>query len=332
MSGKGVALDYATALSTSLEGILYGFSVFMFGATAYALIRRRLKSGEKSYVMLTTACLFLVFSTMHMGMDIHRLIDGFILHRDTLGGPASYFGDVGSFTWFFRNLIYTLQTLLGDGVVIYRCYVAWDNFWVVILPVMLWLTTLVTASILLGLFAHAHNAANHTSVFGNQVTRWVTAFFSSSLAANVLSTGFLAFRLWNVDRQVTGIRSTEGPLRHFTRVVLDSGAIYSVTLTVIIILFVSKSNIQSIIMDMTMPIISICFYTIILRIALYKPNSRFASSIGSSNSRAHISALSSSSRDAMRMQHLEVHLNKVTDVVSDSKKTTSRLELEQEHV
>lgn len=189
MSGKGVTLDYATALSTGLEGILYGFSVFMFGATAYALIRRRIKTGEKSYAMLTTACLFLAFSTMHMGMDIHRLIDGFVRHRDTLGGPIVYFADVGSFTWFFRNLIYTLQTLLGDGVVIYRCYVVWGNFWVVILPVMLWLTTLVTASILLWFFAHAHNAANHTDVFGDQLTRWVTAFFSSSLAANVLSTG-----------------------------------------------------------------------------------------------------------------------------------------------
>lgn len=53
-----------------------------------------------------------------MGIDIHRLVDGLVNHRDTAKGPIEYFGDLGSFTWFFRNLIYTLQTLLGDAIVV----------------------------------------------------------------------------------------------------------------------------------------------------------------------------------------------------------------------
>jgi len=320
MAGKPVALDYATALSTVLEGILYGFSVFMFGATAHTFFRRHAESGHKSYAMVTTACLLFVFSTMHMGIDIHRLIDGLVNHRDTPDGPIKYFGDIGSFTWFFRNLLFTLQTLLGDGVVIYRCYVVWASIWIVVLPVMLWLTTLVTASRVLWIFAHAHGAASHTDVFGAQLSRWITAFFSSSLAANVLSTSLLAFRLWNVDRRVSGYRSTESPLGHFSRVVADSGATYSAMLIIIIALFKSKSNVQSIIMDMTMPIISICFYMILLRIARHKPNSTFGSSISSSRNR--MTSLNWNRRDAST-ENLEVHLSRVTDVASDSKTVPS---------
>ncbi|KAF5379769.1 hypothetical protein D9615_005722 [Tricholomella constricta] len=321
--GKGIALDYATALSTILQGILYGFSVFMFGATIYSLVRRRATSDQLSYSMLTTACLLFIFSTVHMGIDIFRFIDAFIFHRDTPDGPGKYFGDLGSSTWFVRNLVYTLQTLLGDGVVIYRCYIVWSSVWVIILPFMLWTSTLVTASGVLWFFGHAHGAGGHTDIFNDKLTRWITAFFSSSLAANILSTSLLAYRLWRVESQVSRLRTTAGPLLHIMRVVADSGAIYSSMLILIIAFFVSKSNIQTIMLDITMPIISICFYMIILRIR-NNDEPKYASS------RSHISALSTGHRETLRLQNLEVHLNTTTDVVTDSVKSSHGFDLDQQ--
>jgi hypothetical protein len=42
-----------------------------------------------------------------------------VKYRDTYpGGPVAFFADVTQNTFVIKNAIYTLQTLLGDGVVV----------------------------------------------------------------------------------------------------------------------------------------------------------------------------------------------------------------------
>lgn len=94
-----------------------------------------------------------------MAVDIQRLVVGFITKADIFpGGPTGFFVDVTQRTFIIKNAVYVLQTLLGDGVVvgpcgvrfpqahgalkqIYRCYVAWQRFGVIILPTVLWCAT-----------------------------------------------------------------------------------------------------------------------------------------------------------------------------------------------
>ena len=55
----------------------------------------------------------------HMVIDIIRVYEGLVLYRDTYpGGPICFFSDVSQWSFVYKNLIYTLQTLVGDGVVV----------------------------------------------------------------------------------------------------------------------------------------------------------------------------------------------------------------------
>jgi hypothetical protein len=57
-----------------------------------------------------------------MVIDVIRIEQGFVTRRDTIpGGPLTFFADVSQPTFVVKNAIYTLQTLLGDGVVVSRC-------------------------------------------------------------------------------------------------------------------------------------------------------------------------------------------------------------------
>lgn len=96
-----------------------------------------------------------------MIVDIIRVEDGLVKYRDTFrDGPAAFFADVAQVTYVTKDLIFILQTLLGDAVLvcscfsllvrllssqkfifwqkIYRCHVMWQSLWVVIFPSMLW--------------------------------------------------------------------------------------------------------------------------------------------------------------------------------------------------
>jgi len=61
----------------------------------------------------------LSLSLKHMVVDIVRIDEGLVKYRDTFpGGPVAFFGDLTQNTFVIKNAIYTLQTLLGDGVVV----------------------------------------------------------------------------------------------------------------------------------------------------------------------------------------------------------------------
>jgi len=57
----------------------------------------------------------------HMAVDIVRIDQGLVKDANTFpGGPNAFFADVAQPTFVIKNAIYTLQTLLGDGVVVNR--------------------------------------------------------------------------------------------------------------------------------------------------------------------------------------------------------------------
>ena len=117
-----------------------GFSLLMFGGTIWQLVARR-STQKVNRKMLTAACLLLLCSTVvripfqflsmsndrrlsplviqHLIIDIIRIIEGLILYRDTYpGGPTSFFASVSQWTFVSKNYLYTVQSLIGDGVMV----------------------------------------------------------------------------------------------------------------------------------------------------------------------------------------------------------------------
>ncbi|KAG1783396.1 hypothetical protein EV702DRAFT_257704 [Suillus placidus] len=134
-----ILLDSAFLVSSALAGILYGFSVLMFIGTIWTFTYKR-RTRDVNYSMAAVATLLFLLSTTDMVLVIIGVEDELVKYRRTTfpGGPDAFFADVSQEIFIAKNVIYTLQTLLGDGVVIYRCYVVWQSVWVIILPCMLW--------------------------------------------------------------------------------------------------------------------------------------------------------------------------------------------------
>ncbi|KAG1809650.1 uncharacterized protein BJ212DRAFT_595953 [Suillus subaureus] len=152
MASIGMPRDAAVVLSLILECILYdeycnrfpclmpgldhssGFSIFMFLGTICALTYNR-RSDRPSLVV---AVLLLILSTVHVAVNIIHAEDGLMKYRDTfLGGPVAFFEDFSQITYLIKDTLYVMQTLVADGVVIYRCYIVWQSTRVIILPCML---------------------------------------------------------------------------------------------------------------------------------------------------------------------------------------------------
>ncbi|KAI0660236.1 hypothetical protein C8Q70DRAFT_82925 [Cubamyces menziesii] len=256
----------AALLSTSFEAILYGLSVFLFMLTLWVLLRNR-KERRVNWAMVSASSALLLLSTMEMVVNILRLYLGFVHEGPGLpGGPEDFFGDVSRVSFVIKNTLYNAQTLILDGVVIYRTYKVWNNVLVIVVPTVGWLG-LLASSAGLGYALATSSMGESEGIFAAEPSHWLTANWCVTLVTNVCATFALAYRIWQVTSRSAEYK-TGGCLSPILRVIIESGALYSFTMTAALILFLVRSNGVYVILDMISPIICIVFNMIIVRIGL----------------------------------------------------------------
>ncbi|KAJ6466026.1 hypothetical protein C8R47DRAFT_1326321 [Mycena vitilis] len=305
---QNLPLDEAGIISTVLEGVLYGFSLLMFIATMWTLTRNR-KYGQINWTMLICACLLLILSTIHIASDIKRIYSGLVLFRDTYpGGPPAWFANGSDPSFIFKNAIYSFQTALGDGVVIYRCYMVWRSIWVIIFPVIMWLSVCTTA--VGSVYTLSQPAPDSGDIFVRRTGQWITSFYATTLVCNFVGTCLLAYKLWTIERSVHSSRIGRGLTKPVLMIIIDAGALYSVTLLAALVCFVSKSNGQYVVLDMVTPIISIVFYMVILRVGIAQNTRNGVRSMPSTLQRTPLPRNEASNR----FKPMHVHIEQLTEV------------------
>ncbi|KAF7365877.1 hypothetical protein MVEN_00462300 [Mycena venus] len=334
-----ISPDKAGLLSTLLEAVLYGFSVLMFIAALWIFLHRR-GSMPINYPMIIIACLLFVLSTIHLGVDFNRLVVAFVTLRDSYpGGPSAWFANPSQRSFIFKNAIYTFQTVLGDGVVIYRCYMVWRSFWVILVPSILWVAVAgklvyLGFSILdLKLLAVAGAGSVYSctlpttlsnDIYARELGQWIKSFYFMTFSCNLIATALLAYRLWTIDRSVNNTRLGKGIVIPVLMVVIDAGALYSFTVIAAVTCFVVESNGQYVVLDMVTPIISIAFYMVILRIGIAQ---RYLH--GSTILTTTIPRLPLSQRDAgLKAMHVSID---VQQAVSYSDQSGTKAEQAEKH-
>ncbi|KLO11938.1 hypothetical protein SCHPADRAFT_447293 [Schizopora paradoxa] len=206
----------------------------------------------------------------HIGVNFTRIIKAFIIFKNEPGGPAAFFNELSEFTQIFGSTIYIGQTLIGDGVAMYRCYLVWGRqFRVIAIPAFLLLGSTASGIGILYSFAKVVPEAD---IFVTELQHWITAFFSLTLATNLLCTALVALRIWAVNRAVLrGLAGGAGLRRSYRPVlflVLESGAVYSATLTALLVLYKTSSWFQYVLLDAISSIVGLVFSMIIVRIGL----------------------------------------------------------------
>ncbi|KAI0325773.1 hypothetical protein GY45DRAFT_1260319 [Cubamyces sp. BRFM 1775] len=276
-----LTLREAGILSTTFEAILYGYAVFMFTLAMWIMLRDR-RQRHVNYALVGAGCALILLATAEMAVNITRIFEGFVTKGPFVpGGPEAWFSVVSDPTFVVKSVLYNVQTLILDAVVIYRTYVVWQSGLVVLLPCIGWcgllgescLITVAAGSV--GLNVALVNSSKHMGdVFAVQTGRWITAVYALTLGTNLSSTMLLAGRIWTVARRSAQYRSSNifSPV---LRVIIESGAIYSMTITAALISFVVKSNGVYVLLDMISPIISIVFNMLIIRMGLSGDRSIF---------------------------------------------------------
>ncbi|KIJ09556.1 hypothetical protein PAXINDRAFT_17343 [Paxillus involutus ATCC 200175] len=308
-----ITVKEAVIVSIIVESVLYGVLTFLFGVAVWALTYQR-TSAEIVRLVLGAAFLLFVLGTMHIVVDANHFWQGFI----TSGDPSAFFQDAPKNT--FKNILYLIETLVGDGVIIYRAYVVWQRVEFVIIPIIGWVATVVTGTYTIWAISQL-SATNPNIIFLRQTGQWIISFYSTALATNLVATGLLIVKLWVADRSDVGLRFTStsrSVVRPILVIIIECGAVYSLSMITMLAVYLSASNISYIMIDMIGQIIPITFCAIIVRGAML----RFENDRGLGFS---LNTLTSPrSHEISTPRSTRVHVRHVTIVDSDDPPELSR--------
>jgi len=256
-----ISFSLSELVALSVESFFFGIYFTLFGSSIRVLLSKR-KTITGTASLLALAGTLGVLITWHVLTDAVRLVYAF--KRDTEPvGPDLYYANVSSALSLIKTSLYLITTILFDAFILHRCFVVWDrNFLVVLLPFLVFLADIGTG------VAAVEGLAQLTkgdSVFIQKQEKITKSFLSSTVAVNGLCTLLIAYRLWTRQNTMRDARKAFSFTKE-ARIFAESGAIYSVTMILVIATYASDSNSFNVFLDMASPVIGVAFSLIVNRL------------------------------------------------------------------
>ncbi|KAJ3565895.1 hypothetical protein NP233_g7350 [Leucocoprinus birnbaumii] len=258
------------------ETLFYGMYLVTCTFCAHTLLitgtgrdERWLRLHEIRWMMAIVALALFAICTFDTAIGLLHNFHAFV--RST--NPEKEFLNIADWINIARSVNQTIAMILGDFVLIYRCWIVYGRRWLVVTPsLILYLGNLAMAAKLIEVEANP-NTLRAISLNSSQIRPWWLAFFAITAAQNTLTTSILIWRIWRVERESERFMNQSGSvmvhqprhLRKVIRVIAESGAAYTTCVFVTFIVSATHSDALYPTSDMTLIATGIAFNVILVR-------------------------------------------------------------------
>ncbi|GJE87405.1 hypothetical protein PsYK624_034880 [Phanerochaete sordida] len=238
-----ISLSKATLVGAWSEGPLYGLSIALY--IVLVRILRRDSTNVQKTVLLGVATLQIVIATMHYIASLANMMNGLLTHAQTAGGSDAYFAASKHPAFILELFCYYTNFVIGDALMAWRCYVAWQRNLVIGVTFMV---------MLIGSFISVYSTLGHIASLTNEqnlfeVKGWAVSMCAISVAIQIMATTLL---VWKILRNSSRIlpRSRR---QHLSVVwmIVESGAILTATTVTLLTLYTLEMNAGTIITAVT---------------------------------------------------------------------------------
>ncbi|KAK7014773.1 hypothetical protein VNI00_019271 [Paramarasmius palmivorus] len=299
--------------------------------------------------LLVTAIILYTLCTAHVVTDLGRAIAGFVSYENNPGGATAYYAQLWVWSSVLRQAIYVTNNAVADALLVYRLYVVW-NFSVkmIIGPLVLLLATTVCGFRAVWGFS---NIKQGEDTYAADIYTWGIALFTLSLLHNLIVTSLigeshlpyapelffdvetsLAGRIWWCGSRTSATLGRKHGQKYGRAMVIivESGAIYSFCVFVVLVTYATKTNGVYIAYDALAQIMGLNPILIIVRVGLgltahdttYQTTTRNTETLLNSG-RARVQR--SDSRSG-------VQVHKVTEINTDGRRAAEDIEINLEDI
>ncbi|KAJ8496206.1 hypothetical protein ONZ51_g1251 [Trametes cubensis] len=262
--------NIAALIGFGCEATLWGANCVLF-IISLGLLYRKGRRGNTNLTILAIHCLLFTGCTAHFGLEFNHFYTTLSASSSDTSG-VSYFANETK-GLLAADVIISICDLLGDAMLVYRCWLMWsDHRWVVVLPIL----SAIAGFVCLCQVAHFVATLSPTSpVPPAAVVPLTTAGYALPLCTNAMATGLLALKIWMMTR--TRHVTSGGGYRlhrsvrlagHVIAVIVESGLIYLATQLVLVVLVSIKHPAEAIVGVIAVQVYGIAPTLIVIRCTL----------------------------------------------------------------
>ena len=276
-----LGISEAQLIALFLESVFWGIHFVTFISCLNTLFRDvdhgYSMHARRNFIVGASSVLLLV-ATFDVALLVHNVLDAFI-YFDGPGGATERFDNMESWNTAIRAITLLLVTMVGDGILVWRCWELHQRvFLPIIFPALLWGTCIGLGIAGLIVQATADENVNATSPV---LAGIITSYWACTFVLNLSTTGIIVLRLWNAERRArevglsdstrarkpVSIHGFKGQSRIMDAIytMIESGLLFTVGVFLCLITHVALPNALFPVSDVLIQIAGIAFNLIIIR-------------------------------------------------------------------
>jgi hypothetical protein len=214
-------------VGNTFNAILYGIEITLYFNTMKVLWRKKEKDprATRFYMIYSTASFFLI--TIFLVVEAMFGQEMWIINANFPGGSAAYLATYAA-VWYetMGTTAAVILQLMSDGVLIYRCFVVWNNMYLLIFPCILWVATLI-----LGIFELYTSGVPTGDAFVGLSAHIGVTYASVSVGLNVIVTGMICGRIAYLGMAVHSSTNRKSMAKYTGTVpmIVESCLLYSIS-------------------------------------------------------------------------------------------------------
>ncbi|KAJ7846264.1 hypothetical protein B0H13DRAFT_2363115 [Mycena leptocephala] len=217
-----------------VTAVLYGMNVIIFACAIRVLYYRGVIGFNR--VIFAAATMQFILATAFNITCLLQLIKGFITEGNTPDGPLIYFRNAGSLEHVFQEGLYFINSIIGDGILIWRLHILWRRNWFISGPFI----ALVGGAAICSSVGLSYLARFSPMVL-ESINNWILSYKLFSLSTQLGTTLLIAYRIW--ADTAWGAKSYS--MMVFW-IIVESGALYGFTTAIFLGLHLVNAHAQAI--------------------------------------------------------------------------------------
>ncbi|TFL05490.1 hypothetical protein BDV98DRAFT_522595, partial [Pterulicium gracile] len=197
-----LGISEAQLISLFLESVFWGIQLVSYASCLHTIFGNGAHAKRMFFAAVSTT--FLMMATLNEALMVHNSLDAFVYYEGR-GGPAGRFATFPPWNSVLRAITLGLTTMLGDGVLVWRCWELHQRRWLpVAFPTLLWLTCIALgfAGVITQLTADRTVIA--TSI---EIRHILTSYWVCTFVLNLSTTSIIIFRLWQAEKNARAVLS-----------------------------------------------------------------------------------------------------------------------------
>ncbi|KAH0833921.1 hypothetical protein J3R83DRAFT_11106 [Lanmaoa asiatica] len=222
--GRDSLFQSSVYIGMNIQNILYGIELYLYFKTVRVLLTNR---GARNlfYALFSSMMLFSVTVWVVTQAIFNQKM--WLLESDFPGGPDAYWKANAS-NWYvdWGTIVIFMLQLMTDALMIYRCLIIWDSYRVVVIPIILWLTTLALA-IIIGRTVYEPGG----DIFTGFASRLGLAYYTVSVFLNTTLTCIICYRIVRFGNKIRKHLGHEPASLYFTvaTIIVESALPYTLS-------------------------------------------------------------------------------------------------------